>query len=370
MHIPDIMWHKTNADVGKGVIQGVTLYDKAGITEIDPANNAPYRMLKDSTSTNGLTVGRVYHTLKMVVITDSELLTAMTYKSNRVFTLPRPNLTLTTVPKFPLTTSDATGLCVSGRSYYVTYNIESDASTSGVSFGYPQTLPCSYVEKIEGEFDTDGNPSYLTVNFPPSSFPFMRSSADMEPGGSFSGTGWNANKVQLMVNEVWNVDNKDFDTIPVDGWVLLSSGSTGNGVYTGDTSDLTIDPLKLQAFQFTVSREDYLSGTTYTLPSDFTSNIDVANSGLTFGNESFFYGSIKTGIRATSFKTSITILADNTRFNSSQNQTYNSVLDEDTYITEIGVFNQDNELVAVGKPTFPLKKSDGRFLAFKLELDF
>ena len=92
--------------------------------------------------------------------------------------------------------------------------------------------------------------------------------------------------------------------------------------------------------------------------------------GLTFGNECFFYGTLKTNIAATSFKTTVTILADNIRFNSSNNPTFNSSLDQSTYITEIGIFNQDEELVAVGKPTFPLKKSDGKFLAFKLEYDF
>ena len=307
----------------------------------------------------------------MVVITDPELLTVMSYKSNRSFTLPRPQLTLTSSPKFPLTTSNATGLCSSGKTYYVTYRIESESAyTESVSFGYPQPMPCAYVEKVIGETDANGDPSYLTINFPPTSFPFMRSSDDMDPSGSFSGTGWNANKVQIMVNEITNTDGLDFDTIPANGWRLISSGTTGNGLYTGDTTDTTIHPLKLQAHQFTISREDYTSGSTFVLDSDFTTNIDTAQSGLTFGNESFFYGTLKTAIAATSFKTSITVLADNTRFNSSKNPTFNNLLDNDTYITEIGVFNQDNELVAIGKPTFPLKKSDGKFLAFKLEYDF
>lgn len=371
LNLPNIMWHNTNADVGKGVKMGLTLYDSYGDTLIDSANNATYRILRDGTSSNNINVGRVYHDLKMIIITDTELLTALSYKANRNFTLPKLQLSLVSSPKYPLTTSQATGLCNSGKTYYVTYNIESENQyIPGVSFGYPQTLPCSYVSKITGELDSNGNPTYLNINFPPKSFPFMRSSDDMNPNGVFSGTGWNANKIQILVNEVDNNSNYDYDTIPSHGWVLMSSGSEGNGIYTGETTDTTINPLKLQGYQFTVSREDYVSGSTFTLNNAFTDNIDITQSGLTFGNESFFFGTLKTAIKASVFKTSITVLANNISFNSSNNPTFDSILDQNTYITEIGIFNANNELVAIGKPTYPLKKSDGRFLAFKLEYDF
>ena len=62
---------------------------------------------------------------------------------------------------------------------------------------------------------------------------------------------------------------------------LISSG-VGNGIYTGDTTDTTIDARKLNGYQFIISQEDYDSGTTYVLDNIFTDNNDSTLTGLTF----------------------------------------------------------------------------------------
>jgi hypothetical protein len=176
-----------------------------------------------------------------------------------------------------------------------------------------------------------------------------------------------------LINEVALSAGTSLDSIPSDNWRLISSGGTGNGVYTGDTTDLTIDPIKLLANQFVVSRQDFVSGSTYALSGEFsafTQNNNVFISGLTFGNESFFFGNIQADILATSFKSIITVLAKNNDFNSSLNQSFNGTLDPNTFITEIGILNLNNTLVAVGKPTYPITKNSSRYLAFQLEIDF
>ena len=100
----------------------------------------------------------------------------------------------------------------------------------------------------------------------------------------------------------------------------------------------------------------------------------MALNGLTFGSESFFFGNIKTGIKATTFKTVITVLAEDTKLNSSQNASFNGLLDTSTFITEAGVFKADSRLgdvlVAVGKLSYPIKKNNTRYLLFQLEIDF
>lgn len=370
LDIPNVMWHKYSANLGEAVGYGVRLYDSYGSYIYDSAAQTTYKYLRDGTSSSSNIVGRVYHKLKLFVITDSELLTAISYKSNRNYTLPEPVVGLSTVPKYPLTTSDATGLTNSGYTYFVTYATESDSIyTSGSSFGYPNSLPCSYIQKIEGQVDAQGNPQYLTVSFPSNSFPYLRKSANMEPSSSFSGTGWNSNKFQIYVNEQLTSSGYEIDTVPADEWIKISDG-IGNGIYTGDTSDLTIDPLKLSAYQFVISREDYTSGVTYTLNSDLYNRNNIDTNGLTFGSESFFFGKVKTDILATVFKTTITTYATNTQFNSSSNGTFDSLSDSTIYITEIGILDSNNTLVAVGKPTRPLRKDSGRYLTFQLELDF
>ena len=368
--IPEVMWHKHVAIAGQGVSYGVKLYDIAGSNTFDSISQTSYRDLRDGVTTNDLIVGRVYHKLKIIIITDPELLTAITYKSNRNYTLPRLNINTSPVPLSPLDTSTSTGLLKSGYTYFVTYITESDSLyVSGSSYGYPQTLPCQYIQRIDGEEDSLGNPQYLRAFYNTSYFPYLRTSAGMS---SYSGTGWNANKVQILINEVnlTTSPSVDFNTIPTDGWRLISSGTSGNGIYTGSTGTSTISPSDLAGFQFVISREDYDSGSTYVLDSNFYENNDYNQSGITFGNESFFFGNIKTSILATTFKSIITVLAPDTLFNTSKNSSFDELLDTNTYITEIGILNNDGILVAVGKPTYPIKKSSARYLAFQLEIDF
>lgn len=370
--IPNIMWHNNLGDNGQTLSYGLTLYDINGDTLLDSAANSTYRLLKDGVSNNSTTVGRVYHKLKLIVITDPELLTALSYKSNRNYTLPPLNVTTNSVPKYPLTTSEATGLIKSGYTYFVTYITESDPSyMSGYTFGYPQALHCGYVQRIEGGTDFEGNSQYLSAAFPTNAFPYLRNSANMDASSAFSGTGWNANKVQLLVNEV---NNENFTNVTLEStkpyeWKLISTG-VGNGIYTGDTTDLTIDPGKLNSYQFIISQEDYDSGTTYVLDNVFTDNNDHSLTGLTFGDESFFFGNVKVDVMSTTFKTVITTFAQNDSLNSSNNISFDSVLDSNAYISEIGILDNDGNLVAVGKPTYPIKKNEGRFLTFQLQIDF
>ena len=75
-------------------------------------------------------------------------------------------------------------------------------------------------------------------------------------------------------------------------------------------------------------------------------------------------------IFATTFKSIITVYAKNTDINSSINSTFNSTLDESAYISEIAILDNSNQVVAIGKPVSPIKKTQGRFLAFQLEIDF
>ena len=54
----------------------------------------------------------------------------------------------------------------------------------------------------------------------------------------------------------------------------------------------------------------------------------------------------------------------------SNNETFDSLVDENTYITEVAILDNQNNTVAVGKPTYPLKKANSRYLAFQLIIDF
>ncbi len=369
VEIPYIMWWNAGGNNGEGTIQGLKLYDVDGDTIADDLAGTTYRYLKDGVASTSRVVGRVYHKLKTMIITDQELLTSLSYKSNRNWTLPPIEAKLVGSPKFPLTNSQATGLCKSGYSYFVAYLTESSAYSPNVSYGFGNGLHCGYITKIDGNVDVNGNPQFLSLSFPGNSFPYLRSSTNLS-ATTYSGTGWNANTVQVLVNEQQIEYAYQAGNVPADGWFRVSTG-VGNGIYTGDTTDLTIDPLKLAGYNFVISREDLTSGSTYTLSDIFTGKTDFNNkSGLTFGDEVFFYGNVKCNILSTTYKTLITATASNSNFNDSINTSFDPLNNENTYITEIGILDGNNNLVAVGKPTYPIKKNDGRYLVFQLELDF
>ena len=366
--LPNVLWHGTQATNGRALNYGITLYDIDGDTSDDDISKTTYRPLKDGTVDSSNTVGRVYHKLKIAVITDPELLTALTYKSNRNYTLPQPLVSTTSVPQFPLTNVEATGLVKSEKSYFVTYITESDdVYTSGSTYGYPKALHCGYIQKLVGSTDRRGNNQYLTTNFPTSSFPYLRNSLDMD---TLSGTGWNANKVQLLVSEQDDIDGTlTLEDVPSYEWKLISN-TVGNGIYTGETTDTTIDARRLNGHQFIISQEDFDSGTTYVLDNVFTDNNDHSLTGLTFGDESFMFGTFESDVVATTYKTVITTFAKNDSLNSSDNSSFDSVLDSSTYISEVGILDGEGNLVAIGKPTYPITKNEGRFLTFQLQIDF
>lgn len=360
LNMPTIMWHGFPANNGEGTEYGLSLYDSYGNSFYDSAAKTTYRELRDGIQSTNKVVGRVYHKLQLIVITDQDLLMAMSYKGNRSYTLPEPIINLVTNPKAPLTTNDVTGLCNSGKTYFVTYLMEVEPD-SVAGFGYDYPIHCGSIKQIDGAVDVNGNPQYLSIQFPTNSFPYMRSQANLAYG-----TGWNAQRVKILVNE----QEKSFDykagNVPADEWIVLS----GQGVYdctvTPSSPATTIDPVELNSYQFIVSREDYLSGSTYTMWSGHTSNGDICN----FGGESFFYGTIDAQVLTTTYKTIITVIASNYQYNDSNNETFDSLVDENTYITEVAILDNQNNTVAVGKPTYPLKKANSRYLAFQLIIDF
>lgn len=363
LNLPTIMWYNYPADNGNGTNYGLTLYDVYGTTQYDSAAKTTYRELRDGLQSTNKVVGRVYHKLQLFVITDQDLLMTMSYKGNRSYTFPEPIISLVSNPKPPLTTNDVTGLCKSGYTYYVTYLFESNVA-GAYSFGFTNPIHCGYIKQIDGEVDLNGNPQYLSLQFPTNGFPYMRNDAAI----SASGTGWNAQRMKILVNE----QLKSFDymvaDVPADQWYVMS----GQGIFdctTATPATNTIDPVALNSYQFVVSQQDFNSGQTsgnYTLWSGHTSNGNVCN----FGGESFFFGTVDAQVLTTTYKTIITVVAANYQYNQSANDTFNTLNDDYTYVTEVAILDTQNNTVAVGKPTYPLKKANSRYLAFQLIIDF
>ena len=75
---------------------------------------------------------------------------------------------------------------------------------------------------------------------------------------------------------------------------------------------------------------------------------------MCFGDASYFFGNVTSKIKADVYTTDISINLPLNEFNSTTNSTWNGI--ETVYITEIGIYDSNKNLVAIGKLNDPVAK--------------
>jgi hypothetical protein len=92
--------------------------------------------------------------------------------------------------------------------------------------------------------------------------------------------------------------------------------------------------------------------------------------GFTFGDEVSFFGNIETDIKATIYKTLMTCNVLPNKFINSANPTFNST-ENKVALTEIGIYDSNDDLVAIGKFSQPLvRKYNSDMLIIQASIDF
>jgi hypothetical protein len=104
---------------------------------------------------------------------------------------------------------------------------------------------------------------------------------------------------------------------------------------------------------------------------DFILLPSVTNiTGHTFGDETFFFGNVETDIKATIYKSLITCNVLPNKYISTSNPTFNPDQDKVAF-TEMGVYDSDGDLVAIGKFSQPLtRKFNSDVLIIQATIDF
>jgi hypothetical protein len=350
--LPTLMWHKTT-----GTTIGQTFYvDPDGYDLFYPnymeskrANdfNTPgmryYHLWDTNPDSNGKLnrVGKVFPDSELIVFDDDEIVAAMSYKSNRNWTLPAPKLGLIP-PNICNTGLDTTGILSADTEYlWVTYRFNSTAFTD--------SLHCNYYSKIQGPSSGCSlTAQNVTVKFG-NEFPFMTQGC----------SGFSANKMSLLVQKTIGDINPDPDQ-----WVEID--------VTPELSTTTINdyltPSGITGTTFTVSLDDYTSGTIY----DLNDYIDIPMNGetnkLNFGDEYYFYGNIETDIQATIYEMKYAVNLPDTNFVNSSNPTFNLAVSNNTYITEIGLYNSSNDLMILSKMQYPVLRQG--LQTFLIKFDF
>jgi hypothetical protein len=367
--IPTLMWHKSS-----GTSIGQTFWiDPPGTTDLcvpqyikstknldmnDPGIR--YYELWDNNpnpNTNGLLnrVGKVFPDQQIVVIDDEEIIAAMSYKSNRNWTLPAPKLSLLT-PNVcsPSDTSSNPLITNTLQNVWVTYRFDST--------GFTDSLHCNYYSNITSEYYSSSNtnpgilsdPKNVAVRFGPE-FKFLNQPLYTYTSADLSG--YSANSMKLLVQVVTG------DTRPSPAaWREIDvtpeiSGSSINGY-------ITMSGITNTTFQIDLTT--YTGAPIYNL----ATYIDIPENGqtnyLNFGDEYYFYGNLETDISATIYEMKYLVNLGRNQFTNTSNPTWMS--GTTSYVTEIALYNAQKDLMVISKLQSPeLRQGIQQFV---VKLDF
>ncbi len=352
--LPTIMYHGKKDRTMGIVLSASTKRTVLSLTL--PNFSTEFYDLVETTSQN--VVGKVFNDLRIAVIEDEELVNVLALKSDRSHTLPPATWSL----KNELSSTDAL-LPQNGNKYIaLTYLFTNENISNGYnsnrSFGLNGGIHCGYVEYL---YPTTTEPNNVTFYFKDADLKFMESNVTT----NVDGTGFNVNKFYVLAQLV------DINTFPnPKTWRLID--------YTGNLPDVTnwtatTMPVTALTSGFnTLTKSQYTAATIYnienwigTLPTNFNY---LTTPQLGFGEESILLGNINTNIKATVFKTKISHTLGFSNYNTSNNPTWD--VDDDIYVTEAAIYDQNNSLVAVGKINNPVKKNTNKLFTVELDMDF
>lgn len=355
LEVPTLMWHKSKT----GVI-GETFYiDPAGFDDLNLLSpnymisskndnmNLPglryYHLWDTHANLDGYPsrVGKVFPDLKMVVIDDEELCAAMSYKSNRNYTLPAPRLGLVVPNTFNQNVSATSGiLSANTEVMYVTYRFQNTGSTNGIH--------CNYYSSISGS-TVSGQTDDVIVRFG-NEFPFLIEEMGNQPSG------FTCTNVKLICQKVTDGTRPD-PTL----WREIDVTSA----ITANTGSINIGPMEISGTTFQITKNLYDNAGYYRLDQVVNLPLLNLNTGMTFGEEYFFYGTLKTDVEATIYEMRYLINLATSQYIRSSNPTWN--LGKDMYFSEVGLFNSDKEMLFVTKLQSPEKRQGVQQIVVKYD---
>lgn len=254
---------------------------------------------------------------------------------------------------------------------YFTYMLEDDVSIKTGDIGYSIPIHCNYINKFEADTLTNAEVNIFFSN--ENDFQFLSTND--------GGTGFTANRIYMLIQVVENElvgsggfigeetsinQPVQYNEIPPQSHLWRKFDVTHQIV--GHISGDTLTAMGLATTVFKVPILEYPDGgIQYNL--SYLNYPDVNNiNGLSFGDEEIFFGNVETEIEASVYTTDLAINLPLNEYNSSTNSTWDG--ESEVYITEIGIYNEDRELVAIGKLNNPLKKDNSISRTIVFGIDF
>jgi hypothetical protein len=241
---------------------------------------------------------------------------------------------------------------------FVSYLLEPTGTTLG--HGYGKAIHCNYIQY--GEIQTNNILSEeVRITFSTGNtgtlagFKFLSNSVA-------SGTGYTAHKIYALVQQV----SGSTTTPNPANWKIYELTDQVKGYTTGSTFMLTATGLTYQTFR--IPLHNYSSFQSYNLAYLNYPSSSAVNQ-LFFGDETYFLGNVSTEIHADVYVTDLAIKLEMNQFNTSSNLTWNNTMSS-VSITEIGIYDANKNLVAIGKLNNPLEKNDAISRTLVFAIDF
>ena len=356
--IPDLMYHRISGSTASGTTMGMSFVGSGATQNILNTDIQYINLIEDPTMLNsGLSpniVGKVFPQLKTVVFTDDEIVSSMSYKSNRNWTLPE----LAAVLQAP-SGGTSTGVLGVNETMYLAYTLENN-----IVSGLTSSLSCQKYVKI-----TNNTSSPKDVAFRINGTDLLTYMRKLEDP-SYDGFGFYGDTFKLLYQIV-----AESTTRPASGsWKQYDFTSTAITTNAGET----IDPKLLEnqtptITGFILDKLKDNNATTYSAIESLNLAPNSDSTKLQFGDERFFYGNLTTYIGATIYKTLFNISVNAGEFNSTTNPTRSTnpaTNPPSIKVTEVGIYDSSNNLVCIGKLSNPIPLTGGNQIMLELSMDF
>ena len=380
LHIPWLMWHK-NPDCCFGEtfyvdppgFDGLSLFNVQYLKSSKNLDmNSPglrYYNLWD-THANPIfpsRIGKVFPDSKIIIIDDEEIVAAMSYKSNRNWTLPAPKLTLITPNTCGDLNTSVDGILSASTEYlYVTYRLSNSLFTN--------SLHCNYYIKIQGP-NSSCNPetsqnvgvrfggefgclnqigSPITTTTTTS---YLTTTTTLCPTSCEINQGFFAESFEIICQKVVGNERPNASDWKIIDFTDQLSATTINGYITQEG---------LTGNTFVITQDLYDNAPTYDL-NDYISltTLGFTGSQLNFGDEYYFYGNLETDIQATIYEMRYKINLSQAEFLTSSNPTWTP--NTSPYMTEVGLYDSDKNLMIISKLQSPVLRQGIQQLLVKFD---
>jgi hypothetical protein len=358
--IPWLMWHKNpNGTIGEDFytdpdgFSSLNLLTPYYIKSLKSADfNKPgiryYHLWDTHANVDGYPnrVGKVFPDLKMIIFDDDEIVATLNNKSNRSWTLPAPKVG-TIIPNAcdGVLGQDEGLISANTESLFVTYRFNNSAFTN--------SLHCNYYTKVTPTLIDPSQTTYNVFLKFGNEFPFLISDISTIP------TGFTSNEMKVIAQKVASGQTRPLSTswVEIDVMEQLSAKTTNGFITLSGLTGTTIQ----------ITKDMYDNGVSYDL-SNYINLPAVNQTGLTmnFGGEYYFFGNIQTDIAATIYVMNFLCNLGQNQFLKSTNPTWDNVTPP--YITEVGLYNAEKELMVVSKIQSPQKRQG--IQQYPVKLDF